>query len=245
MGKRLYRKDREQEHLLFLQWLVGYLKQEQADVLVIAGDIFDSPTPPHSSLKHYYDFLKEVNDLGIHTVVISGNHDSQGLIAAPKNLLKDNKTHLYSRLETELDRNICKLEINEQKLWIKCLPYFRNYELIKLAQELELFDEELPREDIFKKVLKHFFDFWPEGESPSSRMLLSHHVFGDYAATGSEHFIGLSGIESVSIDWLKGNVDYAALGHIHQFQTLSKEPMAVYTGSPIQMRFSERKQKHV
>ena len=244
LGKRLYRKDREEEHLLFLNWLVDYLESVNADVLLIAGDIFDSPTPAHSALKNYYDFLKRVNDLGIHTVVISGNHDSQGLIAAPKNLLKDNKTHLFPRLEVELEKNICKLNIKESELWIKCLPYFRNYELIKLASELDMFDEEMAREEVFKDTLKHFLNYWPEG-AKSNKILLSHHVFGDYAATGSEHFIGLSGIESISTEWLKDNTDYAALGHIHKYQTLCQTPPSIYTGSPIQMRFSESKQKHI
>ncbi len=244
LGKRLYRKDREEEHLLFLNWLVDYLESVNADVLLIAGDIFDSPTPAHSALKNYYDFLKRVNDLGIHTVVISGNHDSQGLIAAPKNLLKDNKTHLFPRLEVELEKNICKLNIKGSELWIKCLPYFRNYELIKLASELDMFDEEMAREEVFKETLKHFLNYWPEGAT-SNKILLSHHVFGDYAATGSEHFIGLSGIESISTEWLKDNTDYAALGHIHKYQTLCQTPPSIYTGSPIQMRFSESKQKHI
>ncbi len=244
LGKRLYRKDREEEHLLFLNWLVDYLESVNADVLLIAGDVFDSPTPAHSALKNYYDFLKKVNDLGVQTVVISGNHDSQGLIAAPKNLLKDIKTHLFPRLETDLEKNICHLKINGNDLWIKSLPYFRNYELIKLASELEMFDEELVREEVFKNTLKRFFEYWPQ-EATKNKMLLSHHVFGDYAATGSEHFIGLSGIESVSIDWLRGNTDYAALGHIHKYQALSQEPPAIYTGSPLQMRFSESKQKHI
>ncbi|MEX1099715.1 MAG: exonuclease SbcCD subunit D [Bacteriovoracaceae bacterium] len=244
LGKRLYRKEREAEHALFLKWLEGVLEVEKVDALVLAGDVFDSPTPPHSSLKLYYDFLKRASDLGVHTVIISGNHDSQGLINAPQNILKDKKIHLYSKLQTELSKNICELSINGEKLFIKCLPYFRNFELIKLAQTMDMFQEDQPREEVFKAALKSFLAYWPE-KTKGNKMLLAHHVFGEYAATGSEHFISLSGIDSIALSWLNGHFDYTALGHIHQFQSLSKDQNAYYTGSPLQMRFSESKNKYI
>ena len=244
LGKRLYRKEREPEHELFLKWLEEQLLSEKADVLLLAGDVFDSPTPPHNSLKLYYDFLKRVSDIGVHAVIISGNHDSQGLINAPQSLLKDKNITLCSRISFPLENNIVKLDIKGEQVWIKCMPYFRNYELIKLAQELELFCDDIPREEVFKSTLEKFFSFWPEGK-PAAKILLSHHVFGNYNATGSEHFIGLTGIESIPLDMLKNRVDYAALGHIHQFQSLCEQRNVVYTGSPIQMRFSESKNKFI
>lgn len=210
---------------------------------MLAGDVFDSPTPPHSSLKVYYDFLKKVSDLGVHAFIISGNHDSQGLINAPENLLKDKNITLLSKLSPKLEENVYKFEVNGEQLWIKGLPYFRNYEMVKLAQELNLFEQDLDQEELAKETLKQFFDFWPEGE-PSAKMLLSHHVFGSYSPTGSEHFIGLTGIESIPMELLK-DFNYAALGHIHKYQCLSSENNVFYTGSPIQMRFSENKNKFV
>lgn len=248
LGKRLYRKERQSEHLLFLNWLEDFLKKEKVDVLLLAGDVFDSPTPPHESLRVYYDFLKRVSDIGIHTVIISGNHDSQGLINAPQALIEDKKIILRSRIDSDLEKNIIKLNIKGQEVWIKSMPYFRNYELIKFAQEHSLFEEEKPREDVFTSALDKFLEYWPEGE-PGAKILLSHHVFGNYSLTGSEHFIGLTGIESIPMGMIHGRFDYAALGHIHKYQSLGTEDVAgaqaYYTGSPIQMRFSESPQKHI
>lgn len=244
LGKRLYRKDREEEHALFLSWLLETLKKEKIDVLLLAGDVFDSPTPPHSSLKLYYDFLKAATDLGVYCVIISGNHDSQGLINAPGELLKEKKIVLAPGLGTDPLKSVTKIQTPSGELWVKTLPYFRNYELIKYAQARGLFDEEISREEIFKASLKDFFQAWPEGD-PAARAFMGHHVFGNYSPTGSEHFIGLTGIESIPLDMLKDQVDYAALGHIHKYQHLSASPETYYTGSPIQMRFSERKEKYI
>lgn len=244
LGKRLFRRERETEHALFLQWLEATLKDREIDILLVAGDIFDSPTPPHSSLKLYYDFLKRVADLGVQTLIISGNHDSQGLIGAPQNLLEEKKIIFASKLETDSQKNTVKLTAKKAEIWIKCMPYFRNYELIKMSQEFGLFDDELPREEVFKETLDQFFGTWPNGK-PLAKLLLAHHVFGNYSSTGSEHFIGLSGIESIPLSMLKDRFDYAALGHIHKYQQMGEDPPAVYTGSPIQMRFSENKQKFV
>lgn len=212
--------------------------------MALAGDVFDSPTPPHSALKIYYDFLKKATDLGVHCVIISGNHDSQGLINAPGELLKEKKIVLAPGLGTDPLNSVVKINTPKGEVWIKALPYFRNYELIKYAQARGLFNEEDSREDIFKAALKDFFQTWPKGR-PKAKLLMAHHVFGNYSPTGSEHFIGLTGIESIPLDMLKDEVDYVALGHIHKYQHLSSVPETYYTGSPIQMRFSEKKEKYV
>ncbi len=55
LGKRLFKLDRTEEHQQFLNWLLTVLIEQQIDVLLLAGDIFDTPTPPHQSLQMFYD----------------------------------------------------------------------------------------------------------------------------------------------------------------------------------------------
>ncbi len=50
LGKRLFKLDRSVEHARFLEWLIQALIDKEIDILLIAGDIFDTPTPPHQSL---------------------------------------------------------------------------------------------------------------------------------------------------------------------------------------------------
>jgi exonuclease SbcD len=84
LGKRLFKLDRTPEHEQFLNWLLGTLIEEKIDLLLIAGDIFDTPTPPHQSLEVFYNFLHRVStETKTETMIIAGNHDSGLLLEAP------------------------------------------------------------------------------------------------------------------------------------------------------------------
>ena len=74
---------------------------------------------------------------------------------------------------------------------------------------------------------------------------MAHHGFGEYSASGSEHAIFLSGLDYFPLTWLKGNFDYVALGHIHKKQLLLSDPITLYPGSPIPLRFSESNKKYI
>ena len=60
LGQTFYEYDRREEHFHFLEWLKQQIKQHEIDVLLIAGDVFDSPNPSAESQRVYYRFLREV-----------------------------------------------------------------------------------------------------------------------------------------------------------------------------------------
>jgi exonuclease SbcD len=47
------------------------------------------------------------------------------------------------------------------------------------------------------------------------------------------------------MSWVENAFDYIALGHIHKKQTISKDPLTIYPGSPIPLRFSEGNKKYI
>ncbi|MBX9838538.1 MAG: exonuclease subunit SbcD, partial [Silvanigrellaceae bacterium] len=48
---------REEDHQFFINWLIDTLKEQQIDILIIAGDVFDQPQPSAEAQKIYYQFL--------------------------------------------------------------------------------------------------------------------------------------------------------------------------------------------
>src|SRR6476469_5212551 len=99
LGKRLFKLDRSQEHEQFLNWLIGTLIEEKIDLLLIAGDIFDTPTPPHQSLEVFYNFLHRVSvETKTETMIIAGNHDSGLLLEAPSKLLSPHRVKVWGKL---------------------------------------------------------------------------------------------------------------------------------------------------
>lgn len=76
---------------MFLEWLQQKIHELSVDVLLIAGDVFDSPNPSAESQRMYYRFLRNVTgeNPGLQIITIAGNHDSAARLEAPNPLLEN------------------------------------------------------------------------------------------------------------------------------------------------------------
>jgi exonuclease SbcD len=223
LGKRLFKLDRTEEHELFLDWLISTLKKENIDLLLIAGDIFDTPTPPHQSLEMFYNFLHRVSvETKTETLIIAGNHDSGLLLEAPSKILANHRVKVWGKLSPNIEDHWIRIK----DIDICAIPFFRSYELLR--------DGEGDALEVLKKYLKK--------DKTLPQILMLHHLAGFFEAAGSEQVISLSGVDSIPSEVLK-DFDYVALGHIHKPQRIGKE--TYYSGSPIPLRFSETLGKSV
>ncbi len=227
LGKRLFKLDRAPEHQQFLDWLINTLINKEIDLLLISGDIFDSPTPPHSALEMFYHFLHRVSvETKTETFIIAGNHDSGLLLEAPSKLLAPHRVKVWGKLSENVNDHWCEIKRGDETLEICALPFFRSYELLPHGEG-----------DALVALRKYL-----ERPRSSARLLMLHHLAGMFEAAGSEQVISLSGVDSIPVDVLRG-FDYVALGHIHKPQKVSSN--SFYSGSPIPLRFSETLGKSV
>lgn len=241
LGKKLMRLERLPEQELFLAWLLQTLTQESVDHLLIAGDIFDVPQPPHRGLRLFYDFLARVcSDTLAQVWVIGGNHDSGTLLEAPQALLDAGRVHIWGHPHEDPRRHWTRLPFpgGKHHLDLCALPYFRQHEINAWKKHFGL------SEASAEQTLEAFLRQAPAAPS-AGRIFMGHHLFGPFEAAGSEQALALSGLDSIPLDWLS-QFDYAALGHIHKPQVLRKRsPLTWYCGSPIAMRFSETAPKRI
>jgi exonuclease SbcD len=227
LGKKLYKLDRTPEHLDFLNWLIDTLKSQKIDYLLIAGDVFDTPTPPHQSLEVFYEFLHRVStETQTETLIIAGNHDSGLLLEAPSKLLAPHRIKVWGKLSDDAQDHWCMLEKGEEKLEVCSIPFFRSYELLPHGEG-----------DALAALKKYLIK-----ERTAPQLLMLHHLAGIFEAAGSEQVISLSGVDSIPVEILR-SFDYVALGHIHKPQKIGEQ--IYYSGSPIPMRFSETHPKSV
>ncbi len=206
-----------------MNWLVETIKKENIHLLLIAGDVFDSPNPPHEALELFYHFLHRLSvETKTHTFVIAGNHDSGPLLEAPSRLLLPHRVKIWG-----------KLSPNPSHHWVEfegvdfcAIPFFRSHELLPQGEG-----------DLLKALSAYL-------EKPKSRpqVLMLHHLAGKFESAGSEQVISLSGVDSIPTDVLE-KFDYVALGHIHKPQKVGSK--IYYSGSPIPLRFSETIKKSV
>lgn len=240
LGKKLFKLERLPEQALFLRWLLNTVQSQGIHHLLVAGDIFDVPQPPHKALRLFYDFIAEFTaTTTAHVWIIGGNHDSGALLEAPLALIDEERVHIWGRMRETPSEHWAKMFFPQGKKHVDLclLPYFRQHDLMPWR--------EFHAGENAEAMVQDFLSRAPQSNQSAGRLLLAHHLFGMFEAAGSEQALALSGLESVPLDWLRA-FNYAALGHIHKPQILRHQnPTVWYSGSPIPLRFSETAPKQV
>ncbi len=264
LGKRLQEYSRIAEQKLVLDEICQVADQEEVDLVLLAGDIFDAFNPSHESVELLYKTLRRLSKNGARPVIaISGNHDSTQFVEAPDPLARELGILFYSRYDSIISCGTLEggLEITRSDtgfVEIK-LPKFAFPIRILLAPYaneviLRTYLGEENREEAFRELLAlnwksladrycddkgvnlfmgHFF-FMKEGSS----------ILPDAEPESERPILHVGGTQSLFTQQLPSQIQYAALGHLHRYQTVSSSPCpVVYSSSPLAYSFSEADQE--
>lgn len=251
LGQTFFGYDREEEHDAFLSWLIDTLTEQQTDVLLIAGDVFDVANPSASAQRRFFHFLKEANRHNPHLqiVVVAGNHDSAARLESPIPLLEELNTSivgLIRRTETgEIDFDSLLIPIynreREREAWCLAVPYLRQGDYPAPEEGNDTYIAGINR------MYRQLYDYADAKRKPGEALLAMGHLH----ATGAElsdddrsERIIMGGLESVSSDTFDEGLAYTALGHIHKAQRIGGRENLRYSGSPLPMSFSEKNYRH-
>lgn len=247
LGKRLEQYERTEEHQDYLDWLITTLDEQCIDILIIAGDVFDSGSPSNTALEQYYSFLRKVKDTCCREVIIiGGNHDSISTLNAPKVLLKYFNVHIIGGVPDDFTEQIIpiKNDNGEIELVVCAVPFLRDKD-IRLSVAGETSDEREAR--IKQGIYDHYNQFVShiqEYKKAGIPVLATGHLFAAGSSTSdSEKEIHVGNLGQVSGDLFPREFDYIALGHIHRPQMVNKLSHIRYCGSPIPLSFSESDNK--
>ncbi len=241
LGKRLGTYDRSEEHVLFFEWLLEILDSEMIDVLIVAGDIFDSSNPSSVSLKLYYDFLWKAHQTHCTEIVITGgNHDSAATLNAPRDLLKLFHIHVVGSVTGNPEDEIISITKAEEKIAICAVPFLRDKD-IRTSIAGETIEE---RENtLIEGIVGHYESLIPFIHSYKKEnipVIATGHLF-TAGSIGSESerntFVGTLG--QIPGSRFPTEFDYIALGHLHRPQTVAGLSHIRYSGSPFALSFSE------
>lgn len=242
--------NRKEEHEHFLNWLLNTIELQKTDVLVIAGDIFDSPNPPSYAQQQYYSFLARLYAQGIckDVVITGGNHDSPERLNAPKELLKVLNVHVVGAIAEDGLPFFVSLPSASQKpsIVIVAVPFLRDQDMLKSQDRETMSGRELRlREGIvahYNKAMEAVSHFKEMGVP----IIATGHLFaqGCEASSDSERVIHIGALGQVNAMDFPIGFDYIALGHLHRPQVVAGKDHIRYCGSPIPLSFSERDYKH-
>ena len=244
---------RREEHELFFDWLRGALLEQGAEVLVIAGDIFDQHSPSSEAQETWYGFLSSLMDGPVKdVVVVAGNHDSPARLEAPAAILDRVGVHVvgsFTDTASSRARMICPVAFDDEgapRAVVLAVPYLHEYRLGIRTTGLE--DEALESafRERFTTLYRELVDEAAE-RYPGVPLIGTGHL----TCLGSEpddypnaiHMVGT--IRGLPEEIFDPRLRYVALGHIHRMMPVGSG-RAWYCGTPIPFNRKEaRSARHV
>lgn len=254
LGQHFYGKSRANEHQQFLDWLIEQSQQQQIDAIIVAGDIFDTGTPPSYAREMYFDFIAKLNKTNCQLVVLAGNHDSVAMLSESKQLLQQLSTRVISAASDNISEQVFVLNSLKtgQQAVVCAIPFIRPRDIVKSYAGQSAKEKQQSLQQAIAEHYQHLFEHAqclskPESDEKSRLPII---------ATGHLTTVGASTSESVRdiyIGTLEAfpasefpDADYIALGHIHRPQKVTKSEHIRYCGSPIALSFDEVKwQKNI
>ena len=252
LGRTLYGRKRYEEGEAFLNWLAGLIEEENIDVLLVAGDVFDNSTPSNRAQELYYRFLCRITTAAHRQVVIiAGNHDSPSFLNAPRELLKFLNVHVVGDVSGPPVVEVIVLSgaDREPRLIVCAIPYLRDRDIRTTEAGESVADKERKIVEGIRTHYRHVCEAAEEQrtlmKNPAPIVAMGHlFTAGGQTMDGDgvrELYIGA--LAQVGADIFPGSIDYLALGHLHVPQAVGGSEFIRYSGSPFPMSFGEADQE--
>jgi len=253
LGKTLENISRLEEQKRFIDELCSIADKEKVELVLVAGDIFDTYNPSSAAEELFYDAVDRLNSKGTRAVVIiAGNHDSPDRLCAASPLAYKNSIVLlgYPGSDAPLysSPGRCSilqsgpgwLEIKpaglDHSAVIITLPYPSESRLEQLIS-MEAMEESL-QEAYSDRIAELLDSLSSNFREDTVNLVVSHLYLRDGRTSDSERQLG--GALVVDPSKLPANAHFIALGHLHRPQRIKSAPSPTYySGSPIAYSFSE------
>ena len=247
LGKSLEKRSRIDEQRKFLDDFIEIAKENDIDLVIIAGDIYDSSNPPAIAEKMFYDTLKKISDNGKRLIlIIAGNHDNPERLVASAPLAREHGIIMVGTLKTIIDtgnygrhkiinsgEGFIEIEINGEKAVILAVPYLSEKRLNEVLYKDMDSDEERIK-SYSDRVFSLFDSLKDNYREDTINLLVSHLYAMGSEESGSERSIQLGGSYIVNCECFPKEAQYIALGHVHKPQLVpGTNKKARYSGSPI------------
>ncbi len=233
LGKRVYEFSMAEDQEYILSQIVSIAEKEQADAVIIAGDIYDKPVPSVEAVQIFDRFLTALAERKIEVFLISGNHDCAQRIAFGAQLMSGRGVYV----SPVYDGTIAPISLRDEygELSVYLLPFIRPAVVRRVwEKEGQAHLPESYQEALALVISRMEID-------REKRNILAAHQFVTGAGRCESEEIVVGGLDQVDAQ-LFDAFDYVALGHIHSPQCIGRETVR-YCGTPLKYSFSEAEQE--
>ncbi len=238
VGKLLRGRSRLDEHEAVLDELVDVADSEAVDLVIVAGDLFDTASPAPDAEQLVYRALLDLAGRHRHVVVVAGNHDNPRRLAALQALFALARVHIASQVARPADGGVLELDVGGQPARIALLPWLSQRYVVTAADLLARDGAE--HQQAYAGRMRLVVDALCRDAPASAVNLLVGHVLalGGTMGGGERHAHTVLDY-AVPSQVFPTTLQYVALGHLHRRQKVDGPAPTWYPGSPLQLDFGE------
>jgi exonuclease SbcD len=238
LGQNFYSKSRAAEHDAFLTWLLATAEEHLVDAIIVAGDIFDTGSPPSYARELYNRFVVKLQQTGCHLVVLAGNHDSVATLNESKDILAWLKTTVVASAGSA--PFYLPLRDGSPGAVFCPVPFLRPRDIVTSQAGLSGQEKQL-------HLLQAITDYYQQQYQAACELrgdsVLPIIASGHLTTVGASKSDAVRDIYIGTLDAFPAQnfppADYIALGHIHRPQKPGGQEHIRYCGSPIALSFDE------
>jgi exonuclease SbcD len=238
VGKAIRGRSRAGEHQAVLAEIAGVAEQRSADLVIVAGDLFDTAAPTPEAERIVYRALLDLAAGGRPVVVVAGNHDSAQRLAAVAPLSQASGITVASTIRPPGDGGVLNVEVGGELAQVALLP-FPSQRYVVTADLLLSGDAADAHAAYADRVMRIVRTLTGGFRGDTVNLVAAHLMVMGGAMGGGER-----GAHTVFDYWVPatafpGSTQYVALGHLHRAQQLAGPAPLHYCGSPLQLDFGE------
>ena len=241
IGLKLMNRDLREEQMDILRQVTDLAREEQPDVVVIAGDIYDKAVPAAEAVEVFDSFITELKRAvpEAEMMLISGNHDSGLRLNCFREILDEQKVHMIGLPPRREEEYIEKVTLQDEfgPVNFYLLPFVKP-SMVKQIVGVDENGNTLSYDATLHKLIAR-----EEVNTAERNVLVSHQFYlpvGENAESVERmdsEIRTVGNIDAVASDVLEA-FDYAALGHIHKPMKVGSE-LYRYCGTPLACSVSE------
>ncbi|MFV0523907.1 MAG: exonuclease SbcCD subunit D [Acidimicrobiales bacterium] len=238
VGKAIRGHSRAGEHRAVLAEMAGIAAAERVDLVIVAGDLFDTAAPTAEAEGITYEGLLALAEVAP-VVIVAGNHDSPRRLDAVGPLLALGRVTVVTAPRPPDDGGVVTLTTGDgTPVRVACLPFVSQRAIVRADALMDnlAYENAQTYGDRLAQVLKAL----AAGFDDQAVNVITAHLFVAGGATGGgerpAHLVDEYGVSAVDFPY---TANYVALGHLHRAQAVPGPTAIHYPGSPLALDFGE------
>jgi DNA repair protein SbcD/Mre11 len=238
VGRTMRGRSRADEHVAVLAEIAAVAGRERVDVVLVAGDVFDSAAPTAEAERIVYRALLDLADTGATVVVVAGNHDNPRRLQAVAPVLRLGRVVTGALVSPPDAGGVVTVEAGGQRARLALLPFLSQRDIVR-ADDL-MAEGAADHAGKYAERARRILAALCAGFGRDTVNLVVGHLMVAGGVTGG----GERSAHTIFDYWVPATafpteVHYVALGHLHRTQSVPGPCPIWYAGSPLQLDFGE------